>query len=348
MSKTAYFNAQNERIEVTPFELIGLIRTGVITPTTLVESNGQSHQAGHYPSLAKVFAQLDSEKTSWNPEPAAFVDPAKTSHRSAAAPSVSDRNDVDPTEGLTLVDDGAVNLGKSEAKENDPFAVQADAASTRDDGESVRQRSASNKAREGVCPVCGAEVGNFAFCPHCGTKQEKKEERKLKYCPYCGVKVNGEKCCPTCGRSLEIDVNGAHANVGGYASGAQGVQGGPGTDLATLFNRTLAAFKCCWSKAFVLEGRASKSEFWLFFLANVAISVLSSIVSLGVLTIVYFAVVWIPTITSTVRRLHDAGKTGAWGWLYLLPGGGIVLLVMCAICDQTPGPNPYGPIPEEF
>ena len=50
----------------------------------------------------------------------------------------------------------------------------------------------------------------------------------------------------------------------------------------------------------------------------------------GVLVLLYRPVMAIPTMAATVRRLHDAGKSGWWcvllvlplpvvGWLYLIP-----------------------------
>lgn len=35
-----------------------------------------------------------------------------------------------------------------------------------------------------------------------------------------------------------------------------------------------------------------------------------------------------PTIAVVVRRLHDTGKSGGWCLISLIPGGGLVLLIL--------------------
>ena len=121
-----------------------------------------------------------------------------------------------------------------------------------------------------------------------------------------------------------------------------------------------------WKKVVIenyanFEGRARRSEYWYFVLANILLYL--SIVFLGVLlafipyigfissTFVILYVVlalglFIPSLAVVVRRLHDTGKSG---WFYLInfiPLGGIVLLVF--LCqDSEPGSNKWGPNPKE-
>jgi uncharacterized membrane protein YhaH (DUF805 family) len=50
-----------------------------------------------------------------------------------------------------------------------------------------------------------------------------------------------------------------------------------------------------------------------------------------------------PALGVTVRRLHDAGFSGWWYWLYAIPGvGGIVLEIGLWIHPGERGPNEYG------
>lgn len=51
-----------------------------------------------------------------------------------------------------------------------------------------------------------------------------------------------------------------------------------------------------------------------------------------------------PSISSTVTRLHDQGRSAVWLLFLLLPViGWIVLLVLCGCIPGTPGPHQYGP-----
>jgi uncharacterized membrane protein YhaH (DUF805 family) len=107
----------------------------------------------------------------------------------------------------------------------------------------------------------------------------------------------------------------------------------------------------------VFEGRARRTEFWMFYLINLVITlVLIGIDALigtlipqagvGVLQGLYSLAVLIPSIAVTVRRLHDTGRTGWWILIGLIPViGGIVLLIFMVL-DSEPGANQYGPNPK--
>jgi hypothetical protein len=56
-------------------------------------------------------------------------------------------------------------------------------------------------------------------------------------------------------------------------------------------------------------------------------------------------VIFVPSLTLTIRRLHDTGRSGWWLLIALIPylGGLILLVFMCL--DGTPGPNNWGDRP---
>ena len=74
----------------------------------------------------------------------------------------------------------------------------------------------------------------------------------------------------------------------------------------------------------VFKGRATRKEYWMFFLFNVLIVILLSIIgsiilkatgskTMGkLLSQIYSLAVLIPSIAVTIRRFHDIGKTGWW------------------------------------
>jgi uncharacterized membrane protein YhaH (DUF805 family) len=111
-------------------------------------------------------------------------------------------------------------------------------------------------------------------------------------------------------------------------------------------------------------GRARRTEFWMFVLVNVVISIVLGIVdtatgtanayavggmasySPGILGGLYALAVLIPSIAVTVRRLHDTDRSGWWFLIQLIPiVGGIVLLVFACL-EGTRGPNRFGADPK--
>ncbi len=100
----------------------------------------------------------------------------------------------------------------------------------------------------------------------------------------------------------------------------------------------------------VIEGRASRTEYWMFVLCNfivsIFVSVAAAIISFKFLTTLYSLAVLIPSITVLARRLHDIGKSGWWILFVFLPIIGWVILLIFAIRDSQPGTNMYGPNPK--
>ena len=106
------------------------------------------------------------------------------------------------------------------------------------------------------------------------------------------------------------------------------------------------------------EGRARRTEYWMFLLINLVISFVLSIFGyliqdgsgqVGFFSIIYTLygiAVLIPGIAVTVRRLHDVGKKGWWIFIVLVPLIGWVLMLVFLFTDSQPGDNQYGPNPK--
>ena len=94
-------------------------------------------------------------------------------------------------------------------------------------------------------------------------------------------------------------------------------------------------------------GRARRSEYWWFTLANFVVAlVLVLLVAVAdifwVLYVLYALALIVPSIAVTIRRLHDTDKSGWWILIALVPFvGGIILLVFMCI-DSTRGANQWG------
>jgi uncharacterized membrane protein YhaH (DUF805 family) len=113
------------------------------------------------------------------------------------------------------------------------------------------------------------------------------------------------------------------------------------------------AIQLGFRNAFTFSGRASRSEYWWFFLATRILEILvyatvpflfvlddqlnpgraaGPLVIVGVILFVALLLaLWIPLLSAGVRRLHDANYSGWWILLGLVPFGGIVvLLFLCS------------------
>ena len=102
------------------------------------------------------------------------------------------------------------------------------------------------------------------------------------------------------------------------------------------------------------SGRASRSEYWWFYLFSCIVSwVVSIIVSLfsSDLSTMYIASMIVglafllPGLGIAVRRLHDIGKSGWWLFISLIPLIGAILLLVWLCQDRQMEPNEYGPVP---
>lgn len=109
----------------------------------------------------------------------------------------------------------------------------------------------------------------------------------------------------------------------------------------------------------VFSGRARRSEYWFFVLFTCLIAIALAALGFYVakaaggpptlaeyLVDFFSLVIFIPSLSVSVRRLHDIGMSGWWVLLNLIPLGSLVLLVL--FCqDSQSGDNAYGPNPKE-
>ena len=90
------------------------------------------------------------------------------------------------------------------------------------------------------------------------------------------------------------------------------------------------AFTTAWQKSFNYSGKATRSEYWWFTLFNGIILVLIYGVSMAAaisaenpapaaFVIIYGIAQIFPTLSVSVRRLHDVGKEGIWFLIYFVP-----------------------------
>ncbi len=109
------------------------------------------------------------------------------------------------------------------------------------------------------------------------------------------------------------------------------------------------------------SGRAGRSEYWWYYLVNVTVYTVLWAVAVAlstemsrstrdsVIPLVWAAIVllwWlvnaIPSITVTVRRLHDVGMSGWYYFLVLVPSVGSLVLFVITLLPGKQGSNMYG------
>mgnify|MGYP000190925275 CR=1 FL=1 len=89
------------------------------------------------------------------------------------------------------------------------------------------------------------------------------------------------------------------------------------------------AIGICWNNYANFQGRASRSEYWWFYLF---VFVIGLIPILGLATLILI----IPQLAVTARRLHDINRSGWWVLLWFTGFGIITLIIMLA---QPPHQN---------
>lgn len=121
------------------------------------------------------------------------------------------------------------------------------------------------------------------------------------------------------------------------------------------FGQAIARF---FKKYATFSGRASRSEYWWFFLFDVIVSAVISIVGsvMGFVQLgagnevvlgpgYWFAVIvsgiWglatlIPRLAIIWRRLHDTNKSGGFFFLSFIPFVGSIILIILLILDTNP------------
>ena len=101
------------------------------------------------------------------------------------------------------------------------------------------------------------------------------------------------------------------------------------------------AISSCFSKYATFSGRATRSEYWFFNLFYFIVLMAGMLIdSAAGTTFIYYlgvAILFLPNLAVSVRRMHDTGKSG---WFILIPIYNLVLL-----CTPSVGDNSYGAKP---
>jgi len=103
-----------------------------------------------------------------------------------------------------------------------------------------------------------------------------------------------------------------------------------------------------FSNYFTFSGRALRSEFWYWylfiFIFNIPLAIFGPFIP--ILNLLYL-VIFFPTLSVTIRRLHDTNHSGWWQLLQIIPIIGFLALIYWFtkagdISDNRFGAPPYG------
>jgi len=89
------------------------------------------------------------------------------------------------------------------------------------------------------------------------------------------------------------------------------------------------------------RGRASRSEFWWFFLFNAIVGIVLNVLEavsngFAILSALYGLAIIVPELALNARRLHDTNRSGWWQLLVLIPIVGWIILLVWYILPEKP------------
>ncbi len=155
--------------------------------------------------------------------------------------------------------------------------------------------------------------------------------------------------CRACGTSIEA------ASL--FCSQCGAPQGQGGTRLAHKGDGIPRDFansvRICLQKYATFQGRAPRAEFWFFTLFVIIVGfTLGTVIgnlranvhaNFQVVLVIFYLGIILPSISVSVRRLHDLGKSGWWCCLSLIPVIGWIILLVWFCNSGTEGDNRFGP-----
>ena len=125
--------------------------------------------------------------------------------------------------------------------------------------------------------------------------------------------TEGSQFCMNCGRSLDTVSLEETSSIQAAETTAEL----PMVEFGEAIKRAISNY-------FNFRGRATRAEYWWFFLAMQVINLISLLPIIGwIISALGTLFVIIPSISLGARRLHDIGRTGWWqlAWVGILFGG---------------------------
>jgi uncharacterized membrane protein YhaH (DUF805 family) len=130
----------------------------------------------------------------------------------------------------------------------------------------------------------------------------------------------------------------------------------------------VTAIRTCFRNYASFGGRAARSEYWWFVLFVLLGMVVMSVLETrllgfgqvtrgpgtwawqsngGPLSGIFALGILLPSLAVAVRRMHDAGKSGWWLLIQLVPLFGTLVLLYFLVQPSQPGANAFGAAPAQ-
>ena len=111
------------------------------------------------------------------------------------------------------------------------------------------------------------------------------------------------------------------------------------------------AIRDAFSKYVTFTGRSSRPAYWWFYLFGVLVLIVALAIDYalgagGILYALAALAMLLPNLAVFVRRLHDAGHSGWWLLIALLPLIGAIVLLVFTL-QGSDAPNQWGSGPDE-
>lgn len=148
--------------------------------------------------------------------------------------------------------------------------------------------------------------------------------------------------CPKCGKENSNDVNfcsSCGANISALNLTSTAVISATTPSEQMTFGKAIST---CFAKYVDFKGRASRPEFWWFYLFSILLGWGSMLVdSSQTLSMIINLACFLPLLAAGSRRLHDTNRSG-WWQLITLTVIGLIPLVIWWASEGSKQDNQYG------
>lgn len=156
------------------------------------------------------------------------------------------------------------------------------------------------------------------------------------FCQECGKEIAEDtKFCPHCGASAKVQLAKNPAS-------STPVSSAPAASAPAEAMTFGEAIKTCLSKYVEFSGRATRPEYWWFYLFGFLVNIGLALVASGsILSGLISLALFLPSLAAASRRLHDTDHS-AWWMLIAFTIIGVIPLIIWLASKGDETANEYG------